>query len=201
MFIRFGASCCPTWDPTNWFSRRLPTLFGIKSRPAENEKLLRTESEEEVFRKRPKRKVRRRRNSADDTVDSHQLSTADTAGASADQVTNGHSAAASHAGQNSQNLVTSGGEEKTISESSSFTSDSQIKPGKGRSRREQAALAAKSRRGGRGGYTAANLRRFAAEKKDKSLEKRSVSLTAIKNHSGTSSSNSTNHQPVVTKGT
>ena len=205
MFIRFGASCCPTWDPTNWFSRRLPTLFGIKSRPAENEKLLRTESEEEVFRKRPKRKVRRRRNSADDTADSHhyQLSTADTtAGASAD-VPNVHSAAAGHTGQNGQNLVTSGGEDKTISESSSFTSDSQIKPGKGRSRREQAALAAKSRRGGRGGYTAANLRRFAAEKKDKSCDKQSdkSSLTAIKNHSGTSSSNSTNHQPVVLKGT
>ena len=203
MFIRFGASCCPTWDPTNWFSRRLPTLFGIKSRPAENEKLLRTESEEEVFRKRPKRKVRRRRNSADDTADSHhhQLSTADTAGASAD-VSNGHSAAAGHTGQN---LVTSGGEDKTISESSSFTSDSQIKPGKGRSRREQAALAAKSRRGGRGGYTAANLRRFAAEKKDKSSDKQPDKsldkLTAIKNHSGTSSSNSTNHQPVVLKGT
>ena len=207
MFIRFGASCCPTWDPTNWFSRRLPTLFGIKSRPAENEKLLRTESEEEVFRKRPKRKVRRRRNSADDTADSHhhQLSTADTAGASAD-VSNSHSAAAGHTGQNGQNLVTSGGEDKTISESSSFTSDfSQNKPGKGRSRREQAALAAKSRRGGRGGYTAANLRRFAAEKKDKSSDKQPDKsldkLTAIKNHSGTSSSNSTNHQPVVLKGT
>ena len=202
MFIRFGASCCPTWDPTNWFSRRLPTLFGIKSRPAENEKLLRTESEEEVFRKRPKRKVRRRRNSADSHH--HQLSTADTAGASAD-VSNGHCAAAGHTGQNGQNLVTSGGEDKTISESSSFTSDSQIKPGKGRSRREQAALAAKSRRGGRGGYTAANLRRFAAEKKDKSSDKQPDKsldkLTAIKNHSGTSSSNSTNHQPVVLKGT
>ena len=183
------------------------TNLGIKKfRPAENEKLLRTESEEEVFRKRPKRKVRRRRNSADDTADSHhhQLSTADTAGASAD-VSNGHSAAAGHTGQNGQNLVTSGGEDKTISESSSFTSDSQIKPGKGRSRREQAALAAKSRRGGRGGYTAANLRRFAAEKKDKSSEKQSDKsldkLTAIKDHSGTSSSNSTNHQPVVLKGT
>ena len=76
--MRFGASCCPTWDPTNWFSRRLPTLmtFWFKSRPAENEKLLRTASEEEVFRKRPKRKVKRRRRSADDSADSKEMPSA-----------------------------------------------------------------------------------------------------------------------------
>ena len=54
-----------------------------------------------------------------------------------------------------------------------------------RSRREQAALAAKSSRGGgKGAYTAANLRRYAAERKPKKdhymLEKRSQSASALK---------------------
>ena len=69
--MRFGASCCPTWDPSNWLSRKIPTImsFWIKSRPRnESEKLLRTASEEEIFKKKPKRKVKKRRKSADDLV-------------------------------------------------------------------------------------------------------------------------------------
>ena len=194
MFMRFGASCCPTWDPSNWASRRLPTLmsFWIKSRPAENEKLLRTSSEEEIFKKRPKRKGRRRRKSADDTADNFEISAV---------------AQESAVVLNGATVATSGGEEgkqNTVSESSSFSSESQAKCNKGRSRKEQAELRAKSGRGGgRGGYTAANLRRFAAEKKDKNLDKRSVSLNTIKNNSGNTSthsgnSNSGNSTPVTT---
>ena len=135
--MRFGASCCPTWDPSNWFSRKLPSLMSFwmnKSRQNENQKLLRTASEEEVFKKRPKRKVKKRRKSADDLASS--VATED---------------------------VTS--EQKTQDSNTESSVSESVKPRKRRSRREQAALAAKSSRGGKSGYTAANLRRYAAERK------------------------------------
>ena len=114
---------------------------------------------------------------------------------SATVVINGQNSAATPA-------TPSGNEDdkQNISESSSFSSEAGLlkNPRKGRSRREQAALAAKSCRGrGKSGYTAVNLRRYAAEKKtDKNLSdptKRSVSLTTIKN----STANSTGTRPTL----
>eukprot|EP00093_Oithona_nana_P008792 08792.XXX_506149_506700_1 [CDS] Oithona nana genome sequencing. len=143
--MRFGASCCPTWDPSNWFSRKLPSLMSFwmlnKSRQNENQKLLRTASEEEIFKKRPKRKVKKRRKSADDqpsSICSTNTNTAET---------------------------TSRRDQDSNTESSVSENCSSVKPRKRRSRREQQALAAKSSRGGKSGYTAANLRRYAAERK------------------------------------
>lgn len=149
MFMRFGASCCPTWDPSNWLSRHVPTIvsFWMKSRPPnENEKLLRTASEEEVFAKRPKRKVRKRHKSKEETTaaDVHHQTDA----------------------ISKQTADVEGLTRMENSESSS-TICSETSQRKRRSRREQAALAAKSSRGGgKSGYTAANLRRYAAGKKE-----------------------------------
>lgn len=161
--MRFGASCCPTWDPSNWFSRKLPSLMSFwmlnKSRQTENQKLLRTASEEEIFKKRPKRKVKKRRKSADDQPSSICTNTTETTSRK-DQDSNTESSVSENCHSNS------------------------VKPRKRRSRREQQALAAKSSRGGKSGYTAANLRRYAAERKPTSkqaleLGNRSQSTSAL----------------------
>ena len=200
MFMRFGASCCPTWDPSNFISRRMPTIMSlwIRSRPPnENEKLLRTASEEEIFKKKPKRKVKKRRKSADDSSGMVVVTAENTdkSKQTADLALKTSVAAAAVAdvinGANVEN-----------SESLSSLSEAGIKPRKRRSRREQAALAAKSCRGGKTGYIAANLRRYAAEKKnDQGLKQDKSSSTTSSTTTNMSQEPQTNDAQACVKGT
>ena len=221
--MRFGASCCPTWDPSNWLSRKLPSLLPlwISRSQNENQKLLRSASEEEMFQKKPKRKTNNKsENSKNKNTNSkqqpHKSESENNLSAAAVTATNVTTVEIVTEGQQ-QKLSTPDKEMKTISKigkvmkkskqnknsaesasisSTSTTSASAVSseaislnnPRRRRSRREQAVLAAKSSRGGgRGSYTAANLRRYAAEHKPNSmkhdhymLEKRSQSANALK---------------------
>jgi predicted DNA-binding WGR domain protein len=67
--LRFGSSCCPAWDPSNWFSRGLPSLVSSWGRRNESsQRLLRTASEEEILKKKPKRKVKKKKKSDNNTT-------------------------------------------------------------------------------------------------------------------------------------
>jgi hypothetical protein len=90
-----------------------------------------------------------------------------------------------------ENLLTTHVSEERADSVDSSVSESlnnSIEPRKRRSRRDQAALAAKSSRGGgKGSYTAANLRRHAAESqtsKIELLENRSQSTSALLRKNG-----------------
>ena len=230
--MRFGASCCPSWDPSNWLSRKVPSLLSalwMSRSQNENQKLLRrSASEEEMFQKKPKRKntpnksenysrVQQQHNSIKKNG-KHQKSesennlsavTATSTMTTVEIVTEGQqnrqkmSSSSStkdkemlksiskigkvmKSKQNNKNSVESASSSTTSMVSETTSEAISLNPRRRRSRREQAVLAAKSSRGGgRGSYTAANLRRYAAEHKPTSmkhdmLEKRSQSANALK---------------------
>ena len=194
LFMRFGASCCPAWDPSNWLSRKIPTLMSFwmsRSAQNENQKLLRTASEEEMFKKKPKRKTKgqkstKKSESSDCTTSTTTVEIVKEAEDTFPtlNINNAKSARTRppHAGD--LNKQESADSQSSVSEAGIGVL-SQSARRQRRSRREQAALAAKSSRGGgKGAYTAANLRRYAAERKPKKdhymLEKRSQSASALK---------------------
>ncbi len=273
--FRFGASCCPSWDPSNWLSRKIPNLIAaISNGRSENQKLLRTQSEEEIMKKKPKRKVKKQRapannDEADFDGDIVQLSPAQQRAQNG-----GASSRAGHAKRSSEragdhhparkssvqkikskakklvrkpsprnrpkpevittaasieeppddlyiprqypvsvSAVASAQPEKPKRSSSlvgkikkiatnrpssagqqlqqptdsgvETSADTPVKPRKRRSRREQAALAAKSSRGGgKGGYTAANLRRYDAERRSRSAHNYNAESTGQSGRSG-----------------
>ena len=226
--MRFGASCCPTWDPSNWLSRKVPSLLSalwMSRSQNENQKLLRrSASEEEMFQRKPKRKntINKSENYNIKKNGKHQKSesennlstvTATSTVTTVEIVTEGQqnrqkmsSSSSTKADkemlksiskigkvmkskQNNKNNSVESASSSTTSMVSETTSEAiSLNPRRRRSRREQAVLAAKSSRGGgRGSYTAANLRRYAAEHKPNSmkhdhymLEKRSQSANALK---------------------
>ena len=235
LFMRFGASCCPSWDPSNWLSRKVPTLLSalwMSRSQNENQKLLRrSASEEEMFQKKPKRKntkselnIRHKNSNSKHqksesennlsavtattvttveivTEGQPQIQKLSTSKADKEMKTISKIGKVMKSKQN-KNSVESASSSSTTSVASSRVSSEAISlnprskqtaenPRRRRSRREQAVLAAKSSRGGggRGSYTAANLRRYAAEHKPSSsmkhadyymLEKRSQSANALK---------------------
>ena len=221
--MRFGASCCPSWDPSNWLSRKVPSLLSalwMSRSQNENQKLLRrSASEEEMFQKKPKRKntINKSENYNINKNGKHQKSdsennlstvTATSTVTTVEIVTEGQQnrqkmsssstkdkemlKSISKIGkvmkskQNNKNSVDSASSSTTSMVSETTSEAISLNPRRRRSRREQAVLAAKSSRGGgRGSYTAANLRRYAAEHKPTSmkhdmLEKRSQSANALK---------------------
>ena len=221
--MRFGASCCPSWDPSNWLSRKVPSLLSalwMSRSQNENQKLLRrSASEEEMFQKKPKRKntINKSENYHINKNGKHQKSDSEnnlsTVAATStvttvEIVTEGQQnrqkmsssstkdkemlKSISKIGkvmkskQNNKNSAESASSSTTSMVSETTSEAISLNPRRRRSRREQAVLAAKSSRGGgRGSYTAANLRRYAAEHKPTSmkhdmLEKRSQSANALK---------------------
>ena len=228
--MRFGASCCPSWDPSNWLSRKVPSLLSalwMSRSQNENQKLLRrSASEEEMFQKKPKRKNTPNKSENYNRVQQHNKNgkhqksesennlsavTATSTMTTVEIVTEGQqnpqkmsSSSSTKADkemlksiskigkvmkskQNNKNNSVESASSSTTSMVSETTSEAiSLNPRRRRSRREQAVLAAKSSRGGgRGSYTAANLRRYAAEHKPTSmkhdmLEKRSQSANALK---------------------
>ena len=225
--MRFGASCCPSWDPSNWLSRKVPSLLSalwMSRSQNENQKLLRrSASEEEMFQKKPKRKNTPNKSENHSRVQQHNKNgkhqksesennlsavTATSTMTTVEIVTEGQQnrqkmsssstkdkemlKSISKIGkvmkskQNNKNSVESASSSTTSMVSETTSEAISLNPRRRRSRREQAVLAAKSSRGGgRGSYTAANLRRYAAEHKPTSmkhdmLEKRSQSANALK---------------------
>ena len=207
LFMRFGAGCCPSWDPSNWFSRKIPKIMTLwMSKSNENQKLLRTESEEEVFKKKPKRnkcKCKKGKKSESETnlnggssnvqvsveivteSEKNLQKTCKKAKKSEKSESNTKNNKKSSNKMEKQESIASAASMTSMASitDSSLSEANSLQPRRRRSRRSQAALAAKSSRGGgkAGTYTAANLRRYAAERKPKEMfEKRSQSANALK---------------------